>query len=161
MAELISAAEGHSSDTSEDSDAERRIAYEAAQTRAGMDGLKKPRKDPAEELLKVPSKITPIPSLTECIGKLQVSLRAMEAELRGKEAQVQKLRDEGAHITKREAELQALLDETGKQYQEAMGKGKVQESAASHSGVGAELLGQRGLESMGTTPHRNGEDLDG
>merc|ERR1712025_1092559 len=157
MAELISAAEG---DSSEDSDAERRIAYEAAQARAGMDGLKKARKDPAEELLKVPSKITPIPSLTECIGKLQLSLRTMEADLRSKEAHVQKLRDESAQITKREAEVQALLDETGKQYQNAMGKGSVQEKTAPQPGVGAEMLGERGLESIGTTPHRNDEDVE-
>ncbi|KAG9258137.1 nineteen complex-related protein 2-domain-containing protein [Emericellopsis atlantica] len=160
MAELISAAEGHSSDSSEDSDAERRIAYEAAQTRAGMDGLKKARKDPAEELLKVPSKITPIPSLTECIGKLQLSLRTMEADLRSKEAHVQKLRDESAQIAKREEEVQALLDETGKQYQNAMGKGNLQDKTAPQPGVGAEMLGERGLESMGTTPHRNGEDVE-
>ncbi|KAL6860048.1 hypothetical protein ACO1O0_004073 [Amphichorda felina] len=158
MAELITAAEGHSSDSSEDSDAERRMAYEAAQSRAGMDGLKKPRKDPAQELLKVPPKITPLPSLSECIQKLQVSLKTMENELKGKEARVQQLRGEKDEISKREAEVQALLDETGKKYQEAMGQGKVDDATVKPTGPGAELVGERGLESIGTTPRRTGED---
>lgn len=155
MAELITAAEGHSSDSSADSDAERRMAYEAAQSRAGMDGLKKPRKDPAEELLKVPPKITPLPNLSECIQKLQASLQTMEVNLQSKSARVEQLRKEREEITTREGEVQTLLDETGKKYQEAMGQGKVENGTVKSSGPGAELVGERGLESMGTTPRRN------
>lgn len=158
MAELITAAEGHSSDSSSDSDAERRMAYEAAQTRAGMDGLKKPRKDPAQELLQVPPKITPLPSLSECIQKLQVSLKTMENDLKGKEARVRQLRTEKDEISEREAEVQTMLDETGKKYQEAMGQGNVEDAPAKPVGVAAELVGERGLESIGTTPRRAGED---
>ncbi|KFH44456.1 hypothetical protein ACRE_047430 [Hapsidospora chrysogenum ATCC 11550] len=158
MAELITAAEGHSSDASSDSEAERRMAYEAAQSRAGMDGLKKPRKDPAEELLRVPPKIAPLPSLSECIQKLQVSLRTMENDLKGKEARVRQLRSDKEEISKREAEVQALLDETGKKYQEAMGKGKVEDATVKTSGPGAQLVGERGLESIGTTPRRAVEE---
>lgn len=158
MAELINAAEGHSSSESSDEDAERRMAYEAAQTRAGMDGLKKPRKDPTEELLKVPPKITPLPDLSECIQKLQASLKTMETEINGKNAKVQQLRSEKMEISKREAEVQALLDETGKKYQQAMGAGKVENGSVMSSVPGAELVGERGLESIGTTPRRAGED---
>jgi hypothetical protein len=158
MAELITAAEGHSSDASSDSEAERRMAYEAAQSRAGMDGLKKPRKDPAEELLRVPPKIAPLPNLSECIQKLQVSLRTMENDLRGKEARVRQLKSDKEEITKREAEVQALLDETGKKYQDAMGKDKVEDATVKSSGPGAQLVGERGLESIGTTPRRAVEE---
>lgn len=160
MAELIIAAEGHTSDSSEDSDAERRIAYEAAQTRAGMDGLKKPKKDRAQELLQVPLRITPLPSLSECIARLQISLKAMENEINGESAVVQQLRNERADIVKRESEVQALLDETGKKYQEAIGQGKFETSTVKSAGPGAELMGERGLESIGTTPRRTGDEME-
>ncbi|RSM03445.1 hypothetical protein CEP52_007347 [Fusarium oligoseptatum] len=101
IAELINAAEGHTSDSSSDSDAERRIAYEAAQTRAGMDGLKKPRKDPTQEILQVPPKIAPLPSLTECLARLQTTLKGMEEEMKGKQARVEKLKREREEIVKK------------------------------------------------------------
>ncbi|KAI9172174.1 hypothetical protein HJFPF1_01667 [Paramyrothecium foliicola] len=161
MAEMIHAAEGHSSDSSADSDAERRIAYEAAQTRAGMDGLKKPRKDPASELLQVPPKITPLPSLAECLAKLQATLQSMESEIKKKDVRVQQLRDEKAEVAKREGEVQALLDETGKKYQEALGSGKIEPGSVAASASSIDLVGERGLESLGATPRtvsQNAED---
>ncbi|KPM37145.1 hypothetical protein AK830_g9412 [Neonectria ditissima] len=157
MAELITAAEGHTSDSSSDSDAERRIAYEAAQTRAGMDGLKKPRKDPGQDLPQVPPKISPLPSLTECLARLQTTLKGMEEDMKGKQARVEKLRKEREDIVTREKEVQALLDETGRKYQEAMGSTKMTETVPST--VPAELSGARGLESLGT-PSRKPEDDD-
>lgn len=160
MAELINTAEGHSSDSSSDSDAERRMAYEAAQTRAGLDGLKKkPKKDPNQDTLQIPSKITPLPSLAECVAKLQVSLEGMEANLKAKAARLESLRTEKTEITTRQAELQALLDETGKKYQEAMGQGLVDSATVQPTGAGVELAGARGLESLGTTPRRPDEEL--
>ncbi|KAK4084367.1 uncharacterized protein Triagg1_847 [Trichoderma aggressivum f. europaeum] len=148
MAELINAAEGHTSDSSSDSDAERRIAYETAQTRAGMDGLKKPKKDPNEQLLQVPPKITPLPSLAECILQLQATLKSMESNINAKAATVEQLTRERDDIVKREAEVQAYLNETGKQYEEALGR-----KPNSGGGIaGAELAGERGLESLGATP---------
>lgn len=149
MAELISAAEGHDSDSSSDSDAERRIAYEAAQSRAGLDGLKKPRKDPAQEALQVPPKIAPLPSLTECLARLQATLGSMEKEMGEKQARMQKLKSQREEIVKREAEVQALLDETGRKYQEAMNQGKAGDVAAS-ANAPSELIGARGLETLGT-----------
>ncbi|KAF4343209.1 hypothetical protein FBEOM_2800 [Fusarium beomiforme] len=152
MEELITAAEGHTSDSSSDSDAERRIAYEAAQTRAGMDGLKKPRKDPSQDLLQAPPKISPLPSLTECLARLQTTLKSMEGEMKGKQNRVEKLKKEREEIVKREGEVQALLDETGRKYQEAMGQGKVVEGKGLEIPANApvELAGARGLETLGT-----------
>jgi len=158
MEELITAAEGHTSDSSSDSDAERRIAYETAQTRAGMDGLKKPRKDPGQDLLQAPPKISPLPSLTECLARLQTTLKGMEEEMKGKQNRVEKLKQEREEIVKREGEVQSLLDETGKKYQEAMGQGKVAEGKADISvNAPAEMVGARGLETLGT-PSRKPED---
>ncbi|CAG7561365.1 unnamed protein product [Fusarium equiseti] len=158
MEELITAAEGHTSDSSSDSDAERRIAYETAQTRAGMDGLKKPRKDPGQDLLQAPPKISPLPSLTECLARLQTTLKGMEEEMKGKQNRVEKLKQEREEIVKREGEVQSLLDETGKKYQEAMGQGKVAEGKADISAnAPAEMVGARGLETLGT-PSRKPEE---
>lgn len=161
MAELINNAEGHDSDSSADSEAERRIAYEAAQTRAGMDGLKKPRKDPHSELAQIPPKITPLPVLSECIARLQATMKAMQEDVQNKTRRVQQLQGERQDILKREGEVQALLDETGKKYQEAMGKGKI-ENGTSADAVprNIELAGERGLESLGTTPRRMGGEDD-
>ncbi|KAF4505485.1 hypothetical protein G6O67_007429 [Ophiocordyceps sinensis] len=150
----LSLAEGHSSDASSDSDAERRIAYEAAQTRAGMDGLKKPKKNPAEELLRVPPKITPLPGLADCLARLQATLKTMEGDMTSKHAKVEQLKREKEEIAKREGEVQALLDETGRKYQEAMDKGRSEGLKMNGNGQGAEFVGERGLENLGTTPGR-------
>ncbi|KAM0547020.1 hypothetical protein ACHAPJ_010563 [Fusarium lateritium] len=159
--ELITAAEGHTSDSSSDSDAERRIAYEAAQTRAGMDGLKKPRKDPSQDLLQAPPKISPLPSLTECLARLQTTLKGMEEEMKGKQSRVEKLKSEREEIVKREGEVQTLLDETGRKYQEAMGQGKVVEAKGVDvpANAPAEMVGARGLEMLGTPSRKPEEEV--
>jgi hypothetical protein len=154
MAELITAAEGHSSDDSSDSDAERRIAYEASQSKAGLDGLKKPKKAPSDDSLQIPPKITPLPSLSDCLSRLQATLDSMESNLAVKTARLEQLRKEREDIIKREAEVQSLLDETGKKYQEAMAQGKIDANAASSAGPNLEFAGERGLDSLGTTPSR-------
>ncbi|XWW95325.1 hypothetical protein V2A60_003283 [Cordyceps javanica] len=157
MAELINAAEGHSSDSSSDSEAERRIAYETSQTRSGMDGLKRPRRDPAKELLEIPSKITPLPSLAECIARLQATLSGMEAQIQQKSAAVEQMRNEKQSIEAREKEVQSLLDETGKKYQEAMGKNKELSNDAvpgTATMVEGASTGDYGTESLGSTPIR-------
>ncbi|KAG5950757.1 hypothetical protein E4U53_004456 [Claviceps sorghi] len=155
MAELITAAEGHSSDDSSDSEAERRIAYEASQSKAGLDGLKKPRQDASRNLLQVPPKITPLPSVSECLARLQTTLKAMESDIKIKTTHLEQLRKEREEIDKRKVEVQSLLDEAGKKYQEAMGRGKTEPgSPTTTGGLNGELVGQRGLDSLGTTPRR-------
>ncbi|KAK5992622.1 hypothetical protein PT974_06036 [Cladobotryum mycophilum] len=158
IAELINAAEGHTSDSSSDSDAERRIAYETAQTRAGLDGLKKPRKDPSEQLLQVPPKITPLPNLSECLAQLQLTLKTMEDEIKAKSATVASLTRERNDIVTREAEVQAFLNETGRKYQEAMGQKDVTMDGLTSTGPGIELTSERGLESLGATPMQRPEE---
>ncbi|TWU76378.1 hypothetical protein ED733_006477 [Metarhizium rileyi] len=154
MAELITAAEGNSSDDSSDSDAERRMAYEASQSKAGLDGLEKPAKNSSEDFLQIPAKITPLPSLSECLTRLQATLRGVASDLKAKNAHLDQLRKEKEEILKRETEVQALLDETGKKYQEAMAQVRLDPNAASVAGPNMDLVGQRGLDSLGTTPMR-------
>ncbi|KAG5927637.1 hypothetical protein E4U42_002004 [Claviceps africana] len=155
MAELITAAEGHSSDDSSDSEAERRIAYEASQSKAGLDGLKKPRQDASRDLLQVPPKITPLPSISECLARLQTTLKAMESDIKSKTTHLEQLRKEREEIEKRKIEVQSLLDETGKKYQEAMGRGNTEPGdTGTTGGSNGGLVGERGLDNLGTTPIR-------
>lgn len=162
MAEMINQAEGNSSDASSDSDAERRIAYEAAQTRAGMDGLKKPQKDATEELLQVPPKITPLPNLPECLAQLQSKVREMQLAIKEKQAAVQQLQDDREEVTKRETEVQALLDDAGKKYQEVLGSKSMGSDISGPDGnVPLSLdISERGLDSIGTTPLREAPNGD-
>ncbi|KAL2876320.1 hypothetical protein SGCOL_008496 [Colletotrichum sp. CLE4] len=159
MAEQIKMAEGDSGDESDASEAARRAAFEAAQTRSGMDGLEKPERNPAEQLLQVPPKITPLPSLTDCLPRLQATMRAMELELAEKKKRVGELRQEKDSITVRKDEVQQLLNEAGQKYTAAVGNGASAESATQSparqiTNAGAsELRVERGLESLGTTPN--------
>ncbi|OHF01640.1 hypothetical protein CORC01_03130 [Colletotrichum orchidophilum] len=159
MAEQIKMAEGDSGDESDASEAERRAAFEAAQTRSGMDGLEKPERNPAEQLLQVPPKITPLPSLTDCLSRLQTTMRAMELELAEKKKRVDELRQEKDGIMIRKDEVQQLLNEAGQKYTAVIGNGASVESATQSparqiTNAGAsELKVERGLESLGTTPN--------
>ncbi|KAK1569767.1 nineteen complex-related protein 2-domain-containing protein [Colletotrichum navitas] len=159
MAEQIQMAEGGSDDESDASEAERRAAFEAAQTRSGMDGLQKPERNPAEQLLQVPPKITPLPSLTDCLSRLQTTMRAMELDLTEKKRRVEALRQEKDGIMTRKDEVQQLLNEAGQKYTAALGNGVSAESTTqstarqiTNAGT-SELKAERGLESLGTTPN--------
>ncbi|KAF9872564.1 hypothetical protein CkaCkLH20_10061 [Colletotrichum karsti] len=166
MAEQIKMAEGDSGDESDASEAERRAAFEAAQTRSGMDGLEKPQHNPAEQLLQVPPKITPLPSLTECLSKLQMTMQAMERELADKQKRVEELRREKEGISTRKDEVQQLLNEAGQKYTSAVGTSSAAESAAQSparqiTNAGAsELKVERGLESLGATPNERPDPED-
>jgi hypothetical protein len=164
MAEQIQMAEGNSDDESDDSDAERRAAFEAAQSRSGMDGLAKPAvARPHDASMQVPAKITPLPDLDSCIERLRTTLQGMEASLQSKQARVNELRAEREAIVAREAEVQGLLNEAGNKYKAAVGGRAAllpsvdgnQSPAVQIQNAGmSELAVDRGLESFGTTPNR-------
>jgi hypothetical protein len=114
IAQAIQEAEGSASEDSDDSEAERRAEYEAAQTRAGMDGLQK--LDAAQAATLVPPKVTAIPSLTECLARLRTSLSEAEQELTKRNWRMGELEREKAEIIAREQEVQRLLREAGERY---------------------------------------------
>ena len=149
MQELINEAEGSSaSSDDDDSEKERHAAYEAAQTRKGMDGLHKsdehkPRRP------KTPPRITPLPHLSACLDRLQTTLRKMEEGRAQKAKTLDGLQREKADITAREAEIQRLLEEAGHNYE------RLRAEAAISGMRGKESEGPstpRGLESLGHTP---------
>jgi len=162
MADLISAAEGNDDEESDDSEAERRAAYEAAQTRAGMDGLHKAKdRDAHNTASQIPTKITPLPVLSECLTRLQNTLSSMELDLAEKKKKLEDSKREKTEIGVRETEVQELLKQTGARY--AALKADTNGNAATvasvseakslleSNGIGLMVV-DRGLESFGNTP---------
>ncbi|KAL8779400.1 MAG: hypothetical protein Q9213_006968 [Squamulea squamosa] len=156
MEALINEAEGGSSSAeSDDSEVERRQAYEAAQTRAGMDGLQKIEDLDQPQRPRTPPKITPLPTLNGCLEKLQSGLNKMQYEKMQRVKRLEDVRREKQELAEREVEIQRLLKEAGDNY------------AKLRSQIGGELAAEtngqmmlengtpsagRGLENIGTTP---------
>jgi hypothetical protein len=166
MADMIQQAEGSSDEESDDSEAERRAAYEAAQTRAGMDGLHKPNENVQAVAAQVPSRITPLPNLSECLERLQSTLIAMELELAQRRKKMEESQREKKHIAARETEVQELLKQAGSRYAalKADSNGAVadpQSLLEGQNGLGGPTIVDRGLESFGNTPtvRPNVEDM--
>lgn len=192
MASLITAAEGDGDDDSgsDDSEAERRAAYEAAQTRAGMDGLAAEREQQRRRLqssasVQIP-RITPLPDLNALMDEFRARVRRKADESNRLKAKIAQLRAEREGILKREPEVQRLLNEAGERYRALMSGGTAEGTSGTTNGGsgnengnaqggtsgaaedsiaaarslldqargGADTPGQRGLESLGTTPVR-------
>jgi Nineteen complex-related protein 2 len=145
MREMIEEAEGSSEE--DDSDAERNAAYEAAQTRAGMDGLSHDRRESTRP--KTPPKVTPLPNLTSVLGRLRTSLSEMESSKKLLVDRMEELRKEKADIAVREVEIQTLIKEAGENYE------KLRIEAGLAPGeerlLGDVASSDRGLESLGTS----------
>lgn len=157
MANMIHEAEGSASSDSDDSEAERNAAYERAQTRKGMDGLAKPASSINDPALNIPSKIAPLPVLSECLERLQATLGAMEMQLMVKKRKMAELEREKATIASREVEIQRLLKEAGDRYsavrRDAGAQGVDMEGLVEgQMGLPSGLALSRGLESLGNTP---------
>lgn len=166
MADMIHDAEGSSSDDSDDSEKERMAQYEAAQTRAGMDGLQR-NEEHQRAAAAIPPKITPIPKLDECLARLQSTLSGMEMELNRRKKKMEELEAEKAAILLREEEVQRLLKEAGERYSAIRAESGLPalDAKALTEGPGilddAMLRNSRGLESFGNTPiaNRQVEDI--
>ncbi|KAM0799162.1 nineteen complex-related protein 2-domain-containing protein [Usnea florida] len=119
MRDLINEAEGgnDSADSEDDSEAERHAAYEAAQTRKGMDGLKRDDKSAKPRRPRTPPRITPLPTLAGCLEKLKQRLAGMEYARMQKVRRLEEIRKEKEDIVIREGEIQELLRETGERYE--------------------------------------------
>lgn len=145
MRELIEEAEARSEE--EDSDADRHAAYEAAQTRAGMDGLSRERPDPTRP--KTPPKITPLPNLVTVIGRLRTSLADMESSKKVLVDRMEELRKEKAEIAVREVEIQSLIKAAGENYQRLRVEAGLVPGKEGLPGDASST--GRGLESLGTS----------
>ena len=161
MEALINEAEGGSSSAeTDDSDVERRQAYEAAQTRAGMDGLQKQDDYNQPQRPRTPPKITPLPTLNGCLEKLQADLNKMQYERMQRAKKLEDVRREKQELAEREVEIQRLLIEAGDNYAKLRsqigGELAVETNGLMMLENGTSNAG-RGLDDMGTTSAANVE----
>ncbi|PBP20579.1 hypothetical protein BUE80_DR008717 [Diplocarpon rosae] len=158
MADMIHQAEGSSDGESDGSEAERRAAYEAAQTRAGMDGLHQSEQNVQASAAQIPARITPLPALSECLTRLKTTLSSMEQDLAQRHRQMEALKQEKDEIAAREIEVQELLKQAGARYAALKpdANGAVPDSqslsAQANDGFAVPMITDRGLESFGNTP---------
>ncbi|KXX76795.1 hypothetical protein MMYC01_205467 [Madurella mycetomatis] len=166
MADLIKAAEGGSEVESDDSEAERRAAYEAAQRRAGMDGLQRHGQDVDMDAAVGPNAIPrmkPLPKLNEVLQRMREIVQGLEGEVIKKQAKIDDLKKEKEEILAREKEVQEILNQAGAKYQAVVNSvggavGDVSKLASQSPlrplppGIASDLPPERGLESFGTTP---------
>lgn len=161
MAELIAEAENASSDNaSDDSEAERNAAYEAAQTRAGAYGSKDLNAVETRGL-RTPPRITPLPELSAVVDRLNASLKSIGDAKAKKVKRMEELRMEKVEVAEREAWIQTQLKETGERYEKlrveaGLGAGAV---TPLNGNDGAKIMVNRGLESLGATPITTRSDV--
>ncbi|KAK7754930.1 hypothetical protein SLS62_003014 [Diatrype stigma] len=114
---------------SDDSEAERHAAYEAAQTRRGMDGLAAEREAQQRRLQRstekdgvvpVPHRIAPLPDLSVLVRDFAEKVRRHRDEVARTRTHIAALRAERDAVARREPEVQALLDEAGERYRRAV-----------------------------------------
>ena len=104
-------------------------------------------------------RITPLPTMAECLKTLQETLAAKKAELEARSRKVAELRAEREEIRSRSAEVQRLVNEAGERYKATVAGagGNVPALEGSESPAvrvpandSAEFAAERGLESFGT-----------
>ncbi|KAI9734201.1 MAG: hypothetical protein M1834_002301 [Cirrosporium novae-zelandiae] len=157
MRQMIDDAEGSSDEDSDDSDFQRKAAFEAAQTRSGMDGLQRDD-DQATKRPRTPPKLTPLPTLSTCLERLQSTLTQIEYTKMQRLKKLADLQKQKADVAVREIEIQRLLQEAGENYEKLRaeaGLGNKSDPILSGTplNVSADQLSMnRGLESFGNTP---------
>ncbi|RYO76307.1 hypothetical protein DL763_010581 [Monosporascus cannonballus] len=162
MASLIEAAEGASveDEVSDDSEAERRAAYEAAQTRKGMDGLGAAERaldaNAKEGVVPVPHRIAPLPDLSVLLDEFRGRVQRRRDEVARARARIAELRAERHEVARREPEVQRLLDEAGERYRALVMPGPAGSGSAGGGG-GAASNGAGGDGGVGGEAGANGD----
>ncbi|KAI0474172.1 nineteen complex-related protein 2-domain-containing protein [Xylariaceae sp. FL0804] len=201
-------------DDDDDSEAERLAAYEATQTRAGMDGLAAEREKQQQQrrrlglglglnnggrngnagAVAVPPRIAPLPDLSVLVASFRARVARRAGDAAALRQRLAELRAEREEVRAREPEVQRLLDEAGERYRRALtmgggaaagnadasgdGDGDADAASADANGPGMGAVaaarslleqagsggggggggpgtpGERGLDSLGTTPVR-------
>lgn len=157
MQDMIKQAEGSSDEDSDDSEAERHVAYEAAQTRAGMDGLHKSQPQRPTRP-RTPPRITPLPSLSSCLERLQSALGTIENNRVQNVKMMEDIQQQKTQIADREVEIQQLLKDAGETYEKLRAEtglgGGLNGSLLANGNLGDRVVANRGLESFGDAPVR-------
>ncbi|KAG7005869.1 hypothetical protein G7Y79_00017g042510 [Physcia stellaris] len=173
--DLIADAEGEGESSSDDSEAERTRAYEVAQTRKGLEGLRHPddsQQQEQQQRPRTPPKITPLPSLQGCLEKWRERATLLGRQKESRLRRLEEVRREKADIAGREVEIQRLLREAGEVYERLRveagvlvggigvdGRGLLGDGGGvadeGRAGIGMGMGMGRGLESFGGTPNTN------
>ncbi|KAI9850851.1 MAG: hypothetical protein M1838_004920 [Thelocarpon superellum] len=162
MAEMINEAEGSSDEDTDDSDADRRAAYETTQTRAGTYGTRR-NDEQRKSRPRAPPKITPLPSLSTVVERLQRELQKMEFLKQQSSERLADLEQEKAELAARETEVQRLLTETGAKYEKVAAEAGLA-GAPNGSSIATGKVGDgplhvhRGLETFGHMPRDPSDD---
>ena len=163
---LINEAEGSDSAASSETDgseAERRAEYEATQTRKAMDGLQH-TSSTHDDRPRTPPKITPLPNLASCVLRLRARFKGLEQAQGQRRKEMEAVEKERQDILVRENEIQRLLAEAGKRYEQLRGEmeGASGSNGASNDGIitGGEGAGSMGANVSGHLSNVSGSDSD-
>lgn len=152
MSELINNAErGSDDDGSDDSEAERNAAYEAAQTRAGTYGRQRGLEGARD---RTPERIAPLPDLSEMLERLQSDVEIKKQKREMIIQKMEELKEDKVRIAERQKYLQEQLQKTGEEYEKLRLEAGMAAVPLNGTDDG-KLIVSRGLDSMGTTPLGN------
>ena len=155
--ELIEMAEDSSEES--DSEAEANEAYEMAQSRAGMDGLRLGDNAKAQSVRKratrgarEPAVMVKIPRLGDVVKGLKDRLKEMEGEKGRMEKRVQELDRELLKVKETEEHIQQQLVEAGEEFEKMKKEVEEKHGGSKLNGLLGMEQAERGLESLGGTP---------
>ena len=151
MAYMIEEAENSTEEDTDDSEAERKVIYEAVQTRAGAFGPNGTTVEPPTRP-RTPPKITPISTLAAIHERMKAALESMQKSRAQKVKALEELTKEKEEISRREEEIQRLLKEAGEKYEHLREEAGLAQSTAQPSGSALQNGMDRGLESIGNSP---------
>lgn len=118
MAAQIAAAEAEEdSEEGDESERERNMAFEAAQTRHGNYSTAREEEDAANARPKTPPKIAPLPSLDGVIARLRAQFAGMQTARIEKVGEMAALEREKIRIGEEEVRIQKALKETGEKFE--------------------------------------------
>ena len=166
-------------DDSDESEAERLEAYEAAQRRAGMDGLNRLYADDTTTadhngggggVNAIPA-IKALPELDRVLARMRALVQGLQDDVERKRLSIADLQGQRDAIVAREKEVQEVLNQAGHKYQAVAGVSADGTRLAAQSPLRNPLLPpgiagdlppvERGLESFGTpTARADGDDDD-
>ncbi|EME79393.1 uncharacterized protein MYCFIDRAFT_87356 [Pseudocercospora fijiensis CIRAD86] len=118
MAAQIAEAEGATDDESDDSERERRDAYEATQTKHGSYARNTADSEGADQRPKTPPIITPLPTLDGAIDRLRKQLSDMRTSRMQKLQEMENLQREKIRLAEEEVRIQRALKETAEKFEQ-------------------------------------------
>lgn len=154
-------------DSSDSDEAAQRIAFEVAQSRAGMEGLAKrsggtvsARESGATSssaAAAIPLNITPLPELSVSLAAFRATLAEQQAKLAARRRRAEDLEEEVAGVEERKKEVQVLFDQAGQKL-EALLAG--QKAGQLHRQEQEQLarLGEQAAKSVTDSPMRQMEN---